>query len=113
MVYLTPEELGWRPYIKTWINTFFTDEEIMTPELKAHLLMLFEATIDIGIDFVRTHGVEPIKTTDLQLVNSLSNFLENFVSFEKGFKGSDDDKKKILECLFAWSYAWGLGGALE
>jgi hypothetical protein len=37
----------------------------MTPELKAHLLMLFEATIDIGIEFVRTHGVEPIKTTDL------------------------------------------------
>jgi len=48
-------------------------------------------------------------------VNSggLSNFLENFISFERGFKGSDDDKKKILECLFAWSYAWGLGGALE
>ena len=38
---------------------------------------------------------------------------QNFVSFERGFKGSDDDKKKILECLFAWSYAWGLGGALE
>ena len=113
MVYLTPEELGWRPYVKTWITTFFTDDEIMPAELKAHLLMLFEATIDIGIEFVRTHGVEPIKTTDLQLVNSLSNFLENFISFERGFKGSDDDKKKILECLFAWSYAWGLGGGLE
>ena len=23
MVYLTPEELGWRPYVKTWLQTFF------------------------------------------------------------------------------------------
>ena len=26
MVYLTPEELGWEPYVKTWINTFFKDK---------------------------------------------------------------------------------------
>ena len=22
MVYMTPEELGWRPYVKTWMSTF-------------------------------------------------------------------------------------------
>jgi dynein heavy chain len=26
MVYLTPEELGWRPYVKTWLNTFFKNK---------------------------------------------------------------------------------------
>jgi dynein heavy chain len=29
MVYLTPEELGWRPFVRTWIDTFFTDPDVM------------------------------------------------------------------------------------
>jgi hypothetical protein len=29
MVYLTYEELGWRPYVKTWINKFFDNDEIL------------------------------------------------------------------------------------
>lgn len=27
--------------------------------------------------------------------------------------GTDEEKKKVLDCLFAWSYAWGIGGSLE
>ena len=25
MVYMMPEELGWRPYVKTWLETTYTD----------------------------------------------------------------------------------------
>lgn len=31
----------------------------------------------------------------------------------KGFKGNDEEKKYLLDCLFAFSYAWGLGGSLD
>ena len=44
---------------------------------------------------------------------SLCNFLEFFVDEAKGFKGNDEEKKYLLDCLFAFSYAWGLGGSLE
>ena len=44
---------------------------------------------------------------------SVCNFIEYFVDESKGFKGPDDDKKKLLDCVFAWSYAWGIGGSLE
>jgi dynein heavy chain len=41
MVYLTPEELGWRPYVKTWLNTFFKgkyhDNDPMQPVLDEEL----------------------------------------------------------------------------
>jgi dynein heavy chain len=30
MVYLTPEELGWRPYVQTWIKTYFDDEDLFS-----------------------------------------------------------------------------------
>jgi len=112
MVYLTTDELGWRPFVQTWIQKRFTDYELMSDHLKEHLYATFDATIDIGLEYIRNHFKEPIKTTDLQLVNSVTNFLDCFVDEKKGFKGSEDDKKKLLECLFAWSYAWGLGAGL-
>jgi dynein heavy chain len=55
MVYLTPEELGWRPYVKTWVNTHFDDEELFSEFLQEHLYMLFDATVDIGLEYIRTH----------------------------------------------------------
>jgi dynein heavy chain len=66
MVYLTPEQLGWRPYVRTWLTTFFTDEELLSQACKDHLWMLFDATVDLALEFIRAQCTEPIKTTDLQ-----------------------------------------------
>ena len=33
MVYMTADELGWRPYVNTWIQTFFKESENMDEEL--------------------------------------------------------------------------------
>lgn len=66
MVYLTPEELGWRPMVRTWIDTFFDDEFVMPPKLKDHLWVTFDATIDIALEFIRNNCKEAIPTTDLQ-----------------------------------------------
>jgi len=66
MVYLTPEELGWRPYVQTWIKTYFDDEDLFSEFLQDHMFMLFDATVDIGLEYVRNNCSEPIKTTDLQ-----------------------------------------------
>jgi dynein heavy chain len=118
MVYMTASELGWRPFVKTWIKTYFQrreaeGEEILSEALKIHLFELFEYTVDAGLSFIRENLNEPIKTTDLQQVTSLCNYLESFLHEDKGFKGLDADKKKILEDIFAWSYAWSLGGSLD
>ncbi len=37
MVYLTPDELGWKPFVKTWVNTFFDDDSILSEDLKVYL----------------------------------------------------------------------------
>lgn len=66
MVYLTPEELGWRPYVKTWLKTYFDNEELFGEELQEHLWVHFDATIDPGLEYIRNNCTEPIKTTDLQ-----------------------------------------------
>ena len=65
MVYLTPEELGWRPFVKTWVYTFFDTEEILSDSLKEQLYATFDATIDIGLDKIRDHFTEPVVTVNL------------------------------------------------
>ena len=64
MVYLTPDDLGWKPYVKTWINVFFT-EDILNDNLKDFLYSIFEATIDLGLDKIRDFLSEPVATVNL------------------------------------------------
>ena len=68
MVYFPAESLGWRPYVETWLQTFFEeiDEDVVSPMIIDHLRMLFLSTIDPALEFIRQHcDDEPIKTTDL------------------------------------------------
>jgi dynein heavy chain len=65
MVYLTPEELGWRPYVRHWLDTFFDDDDIMPPKVKEYLWSTFDATVDLALEFIRANCKEAIKTTDL------------------------------------------------
>jgi dynein heavy chain len=116
MVYFDVMTLGWRPYVETWLQTFFEDlidDDVVSPMIIDHLRMLFLSTVDPALEFIRQQcNDEPIKTTDLQLVVSLCNLLEHFFDEKKGFKGPEEEKKKIAEAVFAWCYAWGLGASL-
>lgn len=66
MVYLTPDELGWRPFVKTWITTFFEDDSILSKDLKEYLYALFDTSIDMGLDKIREHLNEPVATVNIQ-----------------------------------------------
>lgn len=120
MVYFPEEVLGWIPYVDTWLQTFFDpeynkkmDEDVVPKSIVAHIDMLFKSTIDVAIDFIRSNcNDEPIKTTNLQLVVSVCNLLEHFFEEKKGFRGTEEEKKKITEAVFSYCYAWGLGASL-
>jgi hypothetical protein len=66
MVYMTPEELGWKPYVKSWIPRIYPDESILLEEHKQQLLELFEGTIEPALEKIRTLKlVEFIKTVEI------------------------------------------------
>jgi dynein heavy chain len=93
MVYLTVEDLGWRPYVKTWMELTYPKEDFpLDQELKDHLWELFELNIDMALDKIRENGVEPIKTDNLQLTRSVCNFLTVLIDPLKGFKGTNKQK---------------------
>ena len=66
MVYMTPEELGWRPYVESWIPRIYPDENILLDEHKSVLHSLFDTTIEPGLEKIRSLKlVEYIKTVEI------------------------------------------------
>lgn len=41
MVYLTPDNLGWLPYVQTWMETKFEGEDVLSNELKVYIIETF------------------------------------------------------------------------
>jgi dynein heavy chain len=110
MVFLSVE-LGYMPYVQSWLPKF----EQMSPVLQAHLLKLFEEKLPVGITFVREHCKEPIPTVDIQIASSLCSLFEALFTSDNGVDLSDplEDLKLVVELVFAFSFAWAVGGALD
>ncbi|CEL99773.1 unnamed protein product [Vitrella brassicaformis CCMP3155] len=130
MVYLTPSDLGWRPYAKTWLHNLPTG--LFSENLKTKIWDLFEAHVDKGLAFVRKNCVEPVVSVDNNLVYSLCNLFHAVlnpnagtpngiasVDAEDGKPAVDVTKsgEKFVESLipmvFAFAYTWALGGSLD
>lgn len=60
MVYMTPEDLSWRPYIKSRIQRFYNDESILDQFLKDYLYETFDQTLDQGMERIENGLHEPI-----------------------------------------------------
>jgi len=115
MVYLTQEDLGWEPYVKTWLETKFPGEHPLNDEQKQFLWDTFEGTVKLGLAKVRSYPlVEPIKTDDTQLVRSMCNLLEIMLHAPGvNFRGDQKTVRKDLEAIFAFCFTFGLGSALS
>jgi len=61
MVYMDVAELGWLPYVKSWINRLKNDTIQNSAEIKKYLLSLFETYVYEGFSFIGKHCLAPIK----------------------------------------------------
>jgi dynein heavy chain len=83
--------------------------------MQNYMWNIFQDTIEAGTDKIRNNSSmkEPIQTDNLQLVKSICNFLQALLKPELGFKGDEKQKRKDLDSIFAWSFAWGMGASLD
>jgi len=61
MVYVDPTELGWLPYVRSWLDKLKNEVIQNSTELKSYLMMLFENYVDEGFSFIDKHCLAPIK----------------------------------------------------
>ncbi|XP_043531479.1 dynein axonemal heavy chain 6-like [Chiloscyllium plagiosum] len=90
MVYMDPVDLGWRPYVSTWLERL---PEELPGKAKEYLQTLFDKSITAGLQFVRSHRkLQQFAVTDLGIVMTLCHLLQSFLDFMSrngGFGVSD------------------------
>jgi dynein heavy chain len=112
MVYMTPEDLGWLPYVQSWLPNF---PPALPLEVREFMLNCFTDKLPTSLAFVREHCKEAIPTVDINLVTSLCSLFEALFTTENGvdFDDTIDDLNMLVEMLFAYCMTWSLGGALD
>ena len=123
IVYLTPLNLGWRPYVISWVARECWPAEgleggaRMTPQLAEHVMKLFETTIDGSLDWIR--GIigsrELVPTVNSQLIESCCAM---FISLLPSAKLNLDaaafgDSSKVLSSIFFFCVIWSVGASID
>jgi len=111
MVYMTPSDLGWRPYVHSWINHYIRKQELLPEEGVDYLNELFEMYVDDAFQHIEKHkatGGEVLDTVQIQNVKCLCNFLEYFIKTPHSvpMKEPKDVWQKKLVFYFGYSCIW-------
>jgi hypothetical protein len=137
MVYMTPEELGWEVYMKSWMKRIFNikhdgEESERTkyvachqlrikehptlelePKYQDHLLNLFLTQYQTLLHKTAAFE-EPFPTVEIQRVRNVCNIIEKLISdLNVKFVGTKEDLTKKLNYIFTYAVIWGLGASFD
>ncbi|XP_029448950.1 dynein heavy chain 14, axonemal isoform X2 [Rhinatrema bivittatum] len=79
MVYMDPIDLGWRPYVSTWISQVAAK---LTQSSAQYLESLFQKSVTKGLNFINKHKkVQPFPAQEMGIVTNLCRVLDAFFDF--------------------------------
>ena len=116
MVYVDVEELGWKPFVRTWLAALGDDSEpgsfasaVKADDkvMKDHILDLFDMLCEDGINFVRSECSQMVISTPLGRIQSLCAMFESCVQNPKL-----EINKQMITQLWLWCYTWTMGGSI-
>ena len=116
MVYMEPEQLGWKPLMHSWLATL--PPRIGEPE-KAHLIEHFDWILDPCLWYVRRECKKPVPTQEIQLAVAVMRMLAAHMDVwkedaEGNSKAPDAQKgKDMLQGLFVFSVIWAVGATVD
>ncbi|XP_063728306.1 dynein axonemal heavy chain 6-like isoform X2 [Symsagittifera roscoffensis] len=96
MVYMDPVDLGWRPYVSTWLKKL---PKQFPPKGQEFLDGMFDHFLEAGLKFVKSHSSEQhVKAPELSMVKTLCTLLEAYIEFLKynggfGFAPNDEEEE--------------------
>jgi len=110
MVYMDINELGWKPYVDSWID------KKKDAELRAYLDELFYKWIRPLLETKRKFCKELVPCNNVNLVISLCKVLDALNAVEAGLKFDDPPKSDeywlLLEKWFAFALLWSVGATV-
>jgi dynein heavy chain len=115
MIYMEPTQLGWRPHLKSYMNTL---PDSIDSDNRQLILDLFEWLVQPSLDFISHECKLFVKTLDIHLVCSLMKLYSCLMDEikESGVEGKPSmTSTQItlwLQCLFLFALVWTLGGTM-
>jgi len=112
IVYVDDRELGWQPFVSSWLAGKEAKEETkaQVPVLRG----LFQKHVEMALQFRRDNCKELIRTTNLNAVQSLCRLFDCVATKENGVDPADQDfYSAMIELWFFFSLMWSVGGTLE
>lgn len=117
MVYMTYEDLGWKPFVLSWYDRILADRRdsngdlLLDEELRSSLLDNFDISVPDFLKLVRENFAEPVSTVNIQLVKGLCNLLDVLIRESFGFKtkAKIEFKRKFIGYAFAFALTWSVG----
>ncbi|XP_026551198.1 dynein heavy chain 14, axonemal [Pseudonaja textilis] len=125
MVYVDPADLGWEPYVKTWLQGI---SEIIPENSIEYLESLFHSSIKIGLTFLNKHKkMQAFPVHQLGIVMNICRIIDSFIHVMKLSQVSQDSKGGeiwfwekepnkmliLLEKIFIFAFTWAVGGILK
>lgn len=106
MVYLNLEDLGYQPFVKSWISKKYSDVEVQD-----YVWGLFEKYITPIFIYKKKKSItELIPTSDFNCVRSLVNLFDIFATTENGVDRIADPEGyyNMLDKWFCWCMVWSV-----
>ncbi|XP_011494831.1 PREDICTED: dynein beta chain, ciliary-like [Ceratosolen solmsi marchali] len=102
ILYINPQDLGWSPFIQSWIDTRDSGE-------RANLMILFEKYIPILLDVMKSKFKKITPIPEICHLEMLCNLLDCFLTKENV---PPDCPKEWYELYFTFACIWAFGSTL-
>ncbi|XP_057668614.1 dynein beta chain, ciliary [Diorhabda carinulata] len=103
ILYINPQDLGWNPYVTSWIET----REI--PAEKSNLIMLFDKYIPACLENVKTRFKKIIPIVETSHLSMLCHLLDCTLTPQNT---PTDCPKEWYELYFVFCCVWAFGSAM-
>lgn len=103
ILYINPADLGWNPFIASWIDTRTLQSE------KANLMILFDKYVPPCLEALRTKFKKITPISDIAHLQMLCCLLDCFLTPQNV---PPDCPKEWYEIYFVFSTVWAFGSAL-
>uniref|UniRef100_H3ASB2 Dynein, axonemal, heavy polypeptide 9 like n=1 Tax=Latimeria chalumnae TaxID=7897 RepID=H3ASB2_LATCH len=103
ILYVNPQDLGWSPYVTSWIDTRNAQSE------KANLTILFDKYVPYCLEQVRYNLKTITAIPESSMVQTLCLLLECLLTPENT---PPDSPRELYEIYFVFACVWAFGGAL-
>ncbi|KAM5238846.1 dynein axonemal heavy chain 14 [Ctenodactylus gundi] len=142
MVYMDPVDLGWEPYVKSWL---WKKSKIISQSGVDYLEFLIKRSVSAGLQFIKKHEkFQPYPIQDITVVTTLCRILDAFFEFlsddsndtslenTNSVKSPTKEKERekrdkntcfleknpdkliaVIQKLFVFAFTWAFGGALR